>query len=495
MVEEFERDIEAFAQEETREIYLVGAGLKEELELAPIYERYAHLFTLDAGKRSLDQAMDKRTRYIAEFLTLGYLENKVKGLTEEITNRMLRATVEWDGEEVAYLNLPILVANEAQMERRHRLDELRREVTATANPERRERWGNVHSEAEGLGFADYVALCDQLRGLNLAWLSEQMRTLLDETQEIYFSHLGFFLDSIDVPEAKAATADIARLFRAPQYDAFFPQEEIIPSLVNTLAGVGIDLYGQENLELDTEPRPLKSPRAFCAPIRVPEEVKLVIKPQGGREDYESLFHEAGHAEHFVNARPDLPTAFRRMGDNSVTEGYAFLLAYLLINRRWLSRILGVSVKDPVPRDPCGKGEDGREYLRLALFNKLYFLRRYASKLLYEQELHTNLAGAEKRYVSILGENLGVKIGPEYHLDDVDDAFYVAQYLRAWIFEVQMHRYLEERFGYLWFTSPEAGRYLVSLWQQGQEFTVDELAADMGYDGLAIEPLLEELTSF
>ncbi len=481
MVEEFERDIEAFTQEETREVYLVWAGLKEELELAPIYERYAHLFTLDGVKRTLDQAIDKRTRYIAEFLTLGYLENKVKDLSEEITNAMLRATVEWDGEEVPYMNLPILIANEGLMERRHRLDELRREVTATANSERGERWGNLHGEAEGLGFPNYVALCDQLRALNLTRLSERMETLLDETQEVYFSHLGFFLDSMGVPEAEATTADMAHLFRAPQFDAFFPQQKLIPSLVNTLAGVGIDLYRQENLELDTEPRPLKSPRAFCAPIRVPEEVKLVIKPQGGREDYDSLFHEAGHAEHFVNTRADLPTAFRRMGDNSVTEGYAFLLAYLMINRRWLSRILGV--------------EDGREYLRLALFHKLYFLRRYASKLLYEQELHTDLAGAKERYVSILGENLGVKIGPEYHLDDVDDAFYVAQYLRAWIFEVQMHRYLEERFGYLWFTNPEAGRYLVSLWQQGQEFTVDELAADMGYDGLDIGPLLEELTSF
>lgn len=481
MVEEFERDIEAFAQEETREVYLVLAGLKEELELVPIYERYAHLFALDSVKGSLKQVVDKRAKYIAEFLTLGYLENKVKGLTEEITNRMLRATVEWDGEAVPYMNLLILIANEGLMGRRHRLDELRREVTATANPERRERWANLHSEAGDLDFADYVTLCDRLRGLNLAWLSGQMQGLLDETREVYFSHLGFFLDSIGVPEAQANTADMAHLFRAPQFDALFPQEAMIPSLVNTLAGMGIDLYRQANLELDTEPRPLKSPRAFCAPIRAPEEVKLVIKPQGGREDYESLFHEAGHAEHFVNTQADLPTAFRRMGDNSVTEGYAFLLAYLLINRRWLSRILGM--------------EDGREYLGLAHFNKLFYPRRYASKLLYEQELHTDLAGAEKRYVSILGENLGVEIGPEYHLDDVDDAFYAAQYIRAWIFEVQMHRYLEERFGYLWFTSPEAGRYLVSLWQQGQEFTVDELAADMGYDGLDIGPLLEELTSF
>ncbi|MCJ7667504.1 MAG: hypothetical protein MUP04_04340, partial [Anaerolineae bacterium] len=190
MVEEFERDIDAFTQEETREFYLVGAGLKEELELAPIYERYAHLFTLDGVKQALDQAMEKRKRYIAEFLTLGYLENKVKSLTEEITNAMLRATVEWDGEEIPYLNLPILIANEARMERRHQLDELRREVTATTNPERRERWADLHSEAEGLGFPGYVALCDKLRGHNLAWLSEQMKTLLDETGEISFSHVS-----------------------------------------------------------------------------------------------------------------------------------------------------------------------------------------------------------------------------------------------------------------------------------------------------------------
>ncbi len=478
MGQEFEREAEAFHEEIERELYLVGAGWKGEMALAPIYQRYAHLFTLDAARRSLEGTKDKEGRYVAEFVTLNWLENEAKNLTEEIVNFTLQATVEWDGQRVPYRNLRILVANEPEMERRHRLDELRRETTSMANPQRAERLDLLHREAKRLGFSDYVEFCDGLRGLRLTWLSEQMRSLLKETREPYFSSLDFLLDLIGVPGGEATTADILYLFRAPQFDTYFPAERMVPSLVDSLAGLGIDLYRQKNLELDTEPRPLKSPRAFCVAIRVPDEVKLVIKPQGGREDYESLFHEAGHAEHFANTRSDLPFAFRRLGDNSVTEGYAFLLAYLLVNRRWLSRILGV--------------DEGEGYLRLAHFNKLYFLRRYASKLLYEEVLHRDMAGAEERYADILGENLGVDVGPEYYLEDVDDAFYCAQYLRAWIFEVQMHRYLEERFGRLWFMSPEAGRYLVSLWEHGQEFIVEELAADMGYDGLELWPLLEEL---
>ena len=49
----------------------------------------------------------------------------------------------------------------------------------------------------------------------------------------------------------------------------------------------------------------KSPRAFCAPIEVPGKVMLVIQPIGGKDDWEALFHEAGHTEHYAhtNARP------------------------------------------------------------------------------------------------------------------------------------------------------------------------------------------------
>jgi oligoendopeptidase F len=75
---------------------------------------------------------------------------------------------------------------------------------------------------------------------------------------------------------------------------------MLPALEATLADFGIDLHSQENVHLDIEQRPSKSPRAFCAPIEVPDKVMLVIQPIGGADDWRAFFHEAGHAEHFGN---------------------------------------------------------------------------------------------------------------------------------------------------------------------------------------------------
>ena len=38
---------------------------------------------------------------------------------------------------------------------------------------------------------------------------------------------------------------------------------MMPALEATLADLGVDLYGQENVELDVEQREKKTPRAFC----------------------------------------------------------------------------------------------------------------------------------------------------------------------------------------------------------------------------------------
>ena len=123
-------------------------------------------------------------------------------------------------------------------------------------------------------------------------------------------------------------ADLAFFFRAPSLDAQFPAERLLPTFEETLAGLGLQNGAPGNVILDAEPRPKKSPRAFCAPVRVPEEVYLVLTRIGGREDYETLMHEAGHAEHFSHVDPALPVEHRYLGDNSVTEGFAFLFQHL-----------------------------------------------------------------------------------------------------------------------------------------------------------------------
>src|SRR3989304_2234113 len=116
-------------------------------------------------------------------------------------------------------------------------------------------------------------------------------------------------------------------------------------------------------------RPVKPPSALVPPIRIPGAIRLVIMPRGGHDDYATLFHEAGHAQHLGTTRADLPVEYRYLGDKSLTEGFAFLMEYLVTNSHWLRKLTEMKNTDV--------------FLRFVYLYKLYFLRRYAAKLSYE----------------------------------------------------------------------------------------------------------------
>src|SRR5581483_9430640 len=159
----------------------------------------------------------------------------------------------------------------------------------------------------------------------------------------------------------------------------------------------------------------QSPRAFCAVPRIPDEVYLVISPQGGEYDYGAMFHEGGHAQHFAHTDATLPFALRGLGDNSVTEGFAFVVEHIMASPEWLEQY--VFMHDPT------------DYLAMQRFSRLYMFRRYAAKLLYESELHAaaDVRGRQKRYADLLTAATGVRYAPEDYLADVDDAYYAARY--------------------------------------------------------------------
>ena len=277
-------------------------------------------------------------------------------------------------------------------------------------------------------------------------------------------------------------ADLSRFFRAAHLDGLFPGEEMVPALRRTLAGLGIDLDAQENVMLDTESRPSKSPRAFCSTPRVPAEVYLVLPPIGGREDYATLFHEAGHAEHYGCTDAGLAFEFRHLGDNSVTESFAFLLEGLTASSSWLERLLGVD------------GADAIEHARAA---RLVMLRRYSAKIAYEVELHGPGAELERmpeRYTEVLGAAVGVDWPRETWLSDVDSGFYAACYLRAWALEVDWRAALTESFGKGWFENREAGAWLRGLWSQGQRLDADRLLAEAAGGKIDFARLASELTA-
>ena len=254
------------------------------------------------------------------------------------------------------------------------------------------------------------------------------------------------------------------------------------SFEETIRGLGVDLARQDGVTFDIESRPNKSPRAFCAPVRVPGEVYLVVAPIGGWDDYVTLFHEGGHTEHGANVNPELPFEFRRLGDNSISETYAFLLQHLVEDPEWLSRRLGV--------------EDPSELVAHAKAQRLVYLRRYAGKIAYELELHGDGAGGwgalAGRYSELLGAALGIEWPTETFLADVDEGFYCACYLRAWALETHLRSYLRERFGPAWFESHEAGDVLLRLWRDGQRLDAEELLGELTGARLEFGAVLADL---
>ena len=477
--EEADRFIAALDEE----YYLHFAGLKEAFELTPIYERYADLATLDACRRLAVAAEsgDRGATELWRFGCEGYLGNLTREEAEEIAGLEATLEAEVDGETVGFRLLRPAIANEPDRARRERLDRARVELTDTELNTHHVRIAETRRDAmKALGARSYRDLYARFR-FPLDELAGQCERFLAATEDLYVSAFDrLFRRRVGVSLEDAKRWDLPRLFRAAEWDAGFSAEAMVPALEATLGGLGIDLRAQENVHLDLETRPTKTPRAFCAPIEVPGRVMLVIQPMGGPDDWHALFHEAGHTEHYAHTSAELPVEAKRLGDNAVTEGWAMVLELLVNEPEWLTRRLEFARPE--------------EFASEAAAGLLYFVRRYAAKFLYELELHSgaDLESMRRRYVEQMYDALKIEPAPADYLADVDAGFYSSSYLRAWAFESLLRGFLREEFGRAWFTRREAGSLLRELWSEGQRPTADELIDEVTGASLDLEAVHERI---
>jgi hypothetical protein len=475
-------DADRFIAELDEEAYLHFAGIKDTYDLVPIYERHAELTKLDTAL-AIGASVDggRNTRELWKFSCEGYLGNFVNREQEKIAEleASLKATI--DGEEIAYRNLRPAIANSEERGRRERLERERNELTEEhLNPLYLRSTQVVHRETERLGAPNYTEL---YRGFQypLDPIAEQCRRFLDSTERLW-EDAGdrFFRSRIGLGLGEIERWDVARVWRGLTWDEAFPKERMVPALEATLADMGVDLHAQQNVELDLEDRPNKTPRAFCVAIEIPERVILVIKPQGGPDDWRALFHEAGHTEHFAHTSPSLAMEEKRLGDNAVTEGWAMLLEHLTIDPVWLEKRLDF----PRPHEFAAEGAT----------QLLWLVRRYCAKLLYEIEYHAapDVTAMRPRYVELLGNALKVTPSDTDYLADIDDGFYASQYLRAWAFEAQLRSFLREKFGNAWFTRKDAGSLIRELWSEGQKPTADEMLEEVTGARIDLEAVADRI---
>ena len=476
--------VDRFIAELDEEYYLHYAGRKDTLDLKPIYERYPELSSLQQAQ-ALGEAADGE-HGISELWRFAS-ENFLAELTREHSEKTaaLEAELETtvDGETIPYRMIRPTMANSEDRGRRELLEEARNRLTDEhINPVLADAVRTVNTAVPQLGSETYLDLYRRF-GFRLDELADQCRAVLESTERLYEETADrLFRARAGVGLEEAERWDVTRVFRAPGWDEAFPAEKMIPALEVTLGDLGIDLRSQDNVELDIEQRPKKSPRAFCAPIEVPGRVVLVIQPMGGADDWRALFHEAGHTEHYAHVSEDLPVEAKRLGDVAVTEAWATLMEHLLLEPDWLSRRLDF----PKPEEFAAEAATG----------SLYLLRRYCAKLLYEIEFHGDRGLDEEklpsRYVELLGDAVKIEPSPTDSLGDIDPGFYVTGYLRSWALQSQLREHFRERFGSTWFADRKAGGMLRELWSEGHRLNADELLSEVTGEELEMEAFAQSL---
>jgi hypothetical protein len=489
MLETYRREYADFNAQWGREYYLFLSGQKEDLELTRIYERYSDLFTTDSITR-LQKLFDEASpdfetnrvsiNHLLCFATDQHLENAAKVLTEEVSRYESQSSIRWRGRELAFQESFVTIKTEANREARRELYKKRAELVEASNDLRAERLGKLHSAARALGFANYTAMYEQLRQKDYAKLTKEAENLLERTEEIYVTRLDDALRrDLHIRIEDAERSDALYFLNLSEYDEKFPASQLLRIYQETMQGLGINTDKQKNIQVDSEPRPRKNARAFCAPITIPDEVKLVIRPVGGQSDYQAMLHEAGHAQHYGWTSSTLQAEFKYTGDYALSETYAFLFNHLPTESVWLAGTL--------------KFTNSKDFMRSAILTRLQLVRRYAAKLIYEHKLHSsdNIAQGASWYAELQTSATKFQTGESEFLTDLDDGFYSANYLRAWAFEVALRDYLKTKFDKNWWTSRRAGNFLREIWGTGDRYDADEMAAQIGIGPINFDLLIDE----
>ena len=495
--DQYRRDFAAYHSSLEIAHFDYRAGFVGDLRVGPIYERYGHLFTLEAvaalrkAEANVPANLDTEVagmRALVANACIGFLDTQAKELTDEIAETESSAKVRWQGESLTFFSVPGILANEYSIERRRDLYARWIDCTSENNDLRLARVEGLHRSACELGFGSYRDLFAYAAGTDFDQLAVRANSFLERTETPYINSLDRLIarDLPDIPRHSVQHADFSCIQRLHGLDQYFPARNVMSTYESSMKGLGINVGRQQNIHIDNTSRPLKHSRASCLRVNPPDDVRLLLSPIGGASDYMTLFHEAGHAQHLAWTSRELATRhpeFVYSPDNATTETFAFLLNNLFHDARW--------VKEHRP----GLTDDQSRSIAsdLALLGT-HALRRQCAKLRYDILLHDSVRVNSEQlaatYAELQNTATGYVRSSALYLSDVDDGFYSSAYLRAWALEAGLREYLRTRYGYRWWASRKAGDELIDLWSTSSRYSVEELSGLLGLGELDFDLLAE-----
>jgi hypothetical protein len=445
---------------------------------------------VEEARAAATDPLEKRAlTHLKVFLVGEQLARAVEEQDQAVSALEASATFELEGREVPYREVTRLLVQERSAERRKAIHAAATRPVERLNQSLQRKEQRLEAALVALGYpqgeASY-AYAAELREVELPRLGAIADAMLQATEGAYKQVLAEVAQrELGLSVAQLRPADLLRAFRGRGPELAGTPEEVKRRAVETLKGLGLAPEGLKNLTLDLEPRPLKSPRPLTVAVAVPDDVRLSVKLAGGLDGQTELLHELGHGLHYALST-ERRFELTRLGNGAVTEAYAILLEGLTEDPVWLAQLAGL-------------GEPAVQSRRHAAgAHRLYALRRAAGRVLYGLSRHTQ-PGTDPRelYGEVMSRALGVAHGADdtarFRVDG-EDFLRSADELRAYALAAQLRGQLHIRFGPAWWTKPEAGAWLKTLFASGHARTVEEIALAAGEPALSPEALLLGLGS-
>jgi hypothetical protein len=480
----FERQVEAFVRARTWREWQFLSLQRPGRSLNSLYEADFPDFTstdlwADLQAATPDDARQHRS--LSALLASAELEGRTREFASRVTRVQASHTIDFEGTDMPWRDAPARWSLLPEVPRRHALEESwRSAVRSEVNPTL-ERWQEeLRRQLGPLGATDWLTFWSDLRGVDLAEVAKLANGVLQATGDVYGHGLSIYLNQLELPIDDAWTSDVDWAFRAPRFDAIFPERPRMPLLIRVFRDLGVELTEQTSVRLEYGPQP----GLHVIPLDVPNEVHVLLRLGGGWQDYARSLLGLGMTQHLVHTDPSLGSWERWLGDETPTLGYGLLMEGLLRDKAWL-----------LARLEYGASEDFRAIGHLAW---LYRVRGAAARALYEQRLGQAEPGGALAadFEEALSSATRVRHFPEQYLGLMDGAPWstlsATTQLRAEVFAAQLRAFLQREFDEEWWRSERAARFIKDeLWRPGRRHTAEELLGFMGFEGFDASVLSAE----
>jgi hypothetical protein len=493
---EYEERLQKYLYERSEEGRAVRVGEKEVSEQAAIVARYDDLFSraqLRALRECEEEATDEDERErlyrLRKTCEGGLAAAELAEADDELENKILAARINWKGEEIPLRTAQARLAVIGDYRERDELGAANADASAAFNPDRLELLAKAEAlEAELSGISENVERNEEEKQISLRELERTLAAASSAIDEAWEKLRARWFDRLlgpgrdDVPTSFHS----AYMRRLSPLESTYTRERAVEVCMQTLAALGFDLESDENIRLDLDDRPQKSPRACVIASDPPKVVHLITRAQGGLHDYQAFLHEAGHALHYAGCDPSISYTFRRLSrDHALTEIYSYILESITTDPAWHEQYFGLD------------DAQAAENANATVFLEALLFRRYVAKLQFELDFwsrYDEAGGTPDGYAERLSAAVGLRYRPDAFLSDMDAGFYSADYLRAWIRSAQLRAYLHGEVGETWWREAETGERLRALFFEGTRPSSEEIAGRLGFDPLDTGPLVAELTA-